>query len=148
MPKVESFSRAMIERALKNKSVKYLVDSDGDCVAAFTREATRPCELEVWLIAAGAKKDVFRVFVRSDQRFPEVKWGEVLAACNEWNRERRWPKTYLEISKEDGRGMIVCEEQWDLERGIHQELLEDFAMIVITASHQFWEWAHQERKLY
>lgn len=147
MPTVKKFDRSMIENYLKSRNLKYLVDSDDDYRVEFAYSESTGCELTVLLIAAGAKREIYQILVLSDKRIPKKDWGQAIMACNTWNKEKRWPKAYLYVSdpSKDSVGMIMLEGQIDLEKGIHQELFDDFTDTIIVTANSFWEWAHKEQ---
>jgi len=149
MPTVQKFDRSMIEKYLKSVNLKYLRDSDGDFVAQFAYDEDTGCELTLYLIAAGQKNEIYVIRVLSDKRIPKSDWGRAMMLCNTWNDERRWPKAYLHVANpdKDTIGTIVLEEQIDLEKGIHQELLDDLTTTILMGAHLFWEWAHKEKGL-
>jgi len=149
MPTVQKFSRSMIEKYLKAKNLKFLRDSDGDFRISFAYDEDTGCKLDVWFIAGGPQGDIYYVGVHSDKRIPKSDWGRAVMLCNTWNKERRWPKAYLYVHdpSTDTVGSIRLEEQIDLEKGIHQELLDDFTDTVIASANLFWEWAHKEQGL-
>jgi len=147
MARVESFSRSMMEKYLQERGLKYLTDRDGDFRVGFTYEQDIGCELTVWLIAGGSRNQIYVVRIRSDKRIPKSDWTRVAMVCNTWNKERRWPKAYLYVRdpNTDTSGEILLEMQIDLQKGIHQELLNDFTDTAIATAYQFWRWAHQEQ---
>ncbi len=85
----------------------------------------------------------------SDKRIPKSDWGRAVMICNTWNKERSWPKAYLFVRNPstDTHGLIVLEDVIDLEKGIHQELLDDFSLTSIATAISFWKWAHKEQGL-
>lgn len=147
MPTVQKFDRSMIERFLKSRNLKYLVDSEGNYRVEFAYDESTGCELTVLLIAAGSRRQIYQIVVLSDKRIPRKDWERAIMACNTWNKENHWPKAYLYVSdpSKDNFGMIMLEGQIDLEKGIHQELFDDFTDTIIVAAHSFWEWAYKEQ---
>lgn len=147
MPTVREFSSAMVEEYLRSRDLKYLRDSDGDFLVRYAYEDEIGCELNMWLIAGGSSKKIYRVLVRSDKRINRDQWDRTYSLCNLWNKERRWPKAYLSWNEDDDQtGEICLEGQIDLEVGIHQELFNDFTTTVLATAYQFWKWAHQEQR--
>ncbi len=147
MPTVQKFDRSMIERYLKSRNLKYLVDSDGDYRVEFAYDESVGCGLKVLLIAAGPRHQIYQIVVLSDKRIPQKDWARAVMACNTWNKEKRWPKAYLYVAdpSKDTVGMIMLEGQIDLEKGIHQELFNDFTDTIIATATSFWKWAHTEQ---
>jgi hypothetical protein len=148
MPTVQKFVPSMMEEYLKGKDLKYMVDHDGDYRVEFAHDSECDCELTVWLIAGGPQKDVYCVRVNTDKHIPQRDWGKAVLVCNQWNKERRWPKAFLYYKDSDSEmGDILLEGQIDLEQGVHRELFNDFTDTVIATSFQFWKWAHEEKGL-
>ena len=149
MPTVQSFNHSMIEKSLRDSSLKFLRDSDGDFVVQFGYNDKRDCEVDCNLIIGGSQKTIYSIHATSSKHFERSDWGRIMMICNTWNKERRWPKSYLHIRNPstDRTGAIILEAHIDLEKGIHQELMNDFTLTVIAGALQFWEWAHQEQGL-
>jgi len=149
MPTVEKFGSSMLEKYVKKQGWKFLRDSDGDYRVAFSHDDSVGCELTLWLIAGGQKDEILMVLVSSNKRIQKNDWPRVIGLCNTWNRTRRWPKAYLHIEDpaKDVAAEIRLEGQLDLERGVHQELVNDFCDTIWQFSLQFWNWAHKEQGL-
>jgi hypothetical protein len=149
MATVEKFTRPMIERYLRSVGVKFLTDSDGDFVVQFGYSETQGCELSFYFIAGGRENEIYVIRAFSDKRIARDEWARAVMLCNQWNTERRWPKAYLQVKDpaSDNYGAILLEEQIDLEKGIHQELLDDFSNTFVVTAGSFWEWAHKEKGL-
>lgn len=149
MASVQKFDRSMIEKALRGASLKYLRDSDGDFIVQFGHSDKMGCEVDILLLAAGSKAEIYSVTGRSNKRIPRSDWGRAMTICNTWNKEKRWPKAYLymENPSTDTTAAIVLEHQIDLEHGIHQELLDDFTFTIVAGIFSFWEWAHEHQGL-
>ncbi len=149
MAVVEQFDHAMIERYLKTVGMRFLRDEDGDFLVQFGYSEPQGCELSLYFIAGGQKKDIYVLRAFSDKRIAKDEWSRAIMLCNTWNSERRWPKAYLEVKNPatDTFGMILLEEQIDLEKGIHQELFDDFSNTFVVTVGSFWKWAHQEKGL-
>ena len=149
MATVQNFNRNMIEKYLRGKDLRFLTDSDGDFVVQFGYNEDLGGELTVYLCAEGSRKDVYSIRIMSDKRIAKSDWGRAIMLCNTWNKEKRWPKAYLNVRNPDTdtRGTIEVEHHIDLEQGIHQELLDDLTNNIILGATHFWEWAHQEQGL-
>lgn len=144
MPKIESFSLNMVETYLKRLDLRYMTDSDGDLVVQFGEDDDTGLEYTIFFCHQG---DVYAILFLADRKFQKAEWGRAVMACNEWNREKRWPKAILYIDQEKGTGDIRLEGYLDLEHGIHQELLDDFTNYHVMGGASFWDWAYQESKL-
>jgi len=145
MATVRKFDETMIESCLRTVDLKYLKDSDGDYVVQFGYDDDTKCELSLFLIRSGEKKEVFQILVASDAEIPASELGAALFFCNSWNKDKRWPKTYVNFKEGESHGRIFCEEQIDLEKGVHQELLDDFAITCFSAANAFWKQVGEEK---
>lgn len=147
MATVQKFDRNMIERSLQSVSLKFLKDNDGDYLVQLGYSDEMGCELDIMLMASGQQDDVYYMRGQSNKRIPRNDWGRAVMLCNTWNKERRWPKAYLYVKdpNTDATGLIILEQQFDLEQGIHQELFNDFTRVAIASMLSFWEWAHKEQ---
>ena len=146
MPTVCKFDRSMIEKHLKSEELYYLVDSEGGYRVDFEdHDNSLGCDLTAWL---GEVEEVLSIFIGSTRQFPKREWGRAIMLCNTWNKENPGPKAFLDTNPDtDTTGSIVLRQSYDLEQGIHQELLDDFITVTIGAAIAFWEWAHQEQGL-
>jgi putative sensory transduction regulator len=149
MPTVETFNRGMIEKYLKANDLRFLKDEDGDFVVDFAYDEDCGCELSFRLLAEGQQSEIYVIRAMADKRIQKADWGRAIMLCNTWNMERRWPRSYLYVrdQSKDTTGGIVLEEQIDLEKGIHQELLDHYTDTVMSAAYSFWQWAHKEQNL-
>jgi hypothetical protein len=146
MPTVQTFSRTMIETCLKSTNLRYLTDRDGDSVLQFGHADHWGCDLDLYITAAGQNGDVLSMFAMPGHRVPLERMGDALMACNEWNVDRRYPKAALRTGNaEDGSGRFFLQLAFDLEKGIHQELLNDTVAVFIMAVDQFCRWLHDEK---
>ncbi|NJP05672.1 MAG: YbjN domain-containing protein [Chloroflexaceae bacterium] len=149
MSVVEPFSLAMVERYIQKRGWKFLRDQDGDYRVDFAYSDERGCSLSLWMIAEGAESEIYTVRVYSDKRIPRDDWMHVIRLCNEWNRDRRWPKAYLHAPSDEEMltAPVHLEYQIDLETGIHQELLEHLTESILSSSHAFWMWMAEEHDI-
>jgi hypothetical protein len=134
----------MIENYLRARNIRYLRDSDGDFCVNFGPQGEIRHTIRVWLLAGGTGQQVYVIRGHAEKRYPRSRWADCLLMCNTWNRDRRWPKAYLDNSDPNSDGEIVLEEQIYVEKGIHQELLDDFSDTVISAIFSFWKWEKEQ----
>lgn len=149
VPKVEKFNRGVIEKVIRRRNWKFLVDSDGDFRVSFAYDDDVGCQMDLYLGAEGSQSSVYTIRVTTSKRIPKSEWDRALMACNTWNRDKRWPKAYLYVEdpSADSTGSIILEHSTDLETGIHQELLDDLTMTIWATANQFWRWATKEQGL-
>lgn len=147
MPVVEKLSKQMLENYLREKELRFLMDQDGDFKVVFGEDEDWGCELEMWLIISGSKKEILNVQVKSDKHYDRGDCPRAIMACNQWNATKLYPKAFVHMLEDGSSGILMCEGIIDLEQGIHQELLNDFITSQISGSFAFWKWVHQEEGL-
>jgi hypothetical protein len=150
MPKVEAFSRELMERALLKGGERHLKDADGDFIVPYSAAASQTgVSFTMQLIAGGSKHDIFVVAVRSDKRFPRAQWPQVLVLINDWHRTKRWPKLYLDVADlaTGEEAAVIAEGQLDCEQGAFPELLTDFYKGIIATADSFFGWLKNEHGL-
>ena len=141
IPLVEKYSRSMVEQFLRSANLKFMIDQDGDYQVTFAEDDSYGDAVIVWFISAGEQKEILAIRAHSNRVVPEPEWPRFMALCNTWNADKRWPKVYLatNIGREKG-GRLVAEQQFDLEKGIHYDLLAYLCRQSIAVSFQFFEW--------
>lgn len=146
--KVYPISLDRLKTVLHNRDLTYF-EQGSALLVRFDYEPK--CDREVILRVSleGEREDVLRIHMEGDRRTAREDFPKALELCNRFNREYRWPKTYLEIPSEaEGipapSGKLVTCHQLDLETGIHDGLLEDVICCAVGASWIFWEMAHKE----
>jgi hypothetical protein len=145
---VEEFSREMVETYIANRNLSSVADEDGDYRFRFADDEGTGRRLEMWLLFGGPEKKILTVRFVTNKPIDKAVWGTALEICNDWNRDRRWPKAYFIVSgSDDSLGFILLEEDIDFATGVHQELLEDWIETIRLSAFQFWVWAHGERGL-
>ncbi len=143
---VQQFDRQMIQRFLDSMKLRYLRDNDGDFIVQFGYDTDRGNELSFVFMSSGHENEVYSIYAESSTFINSQDFDRAIRVCNTWNTEKRWPKAYLRIRQDSGRsyGRIMLEGQMDLEKGIHQELFDDFSGTIIASANAFWEWAHRD----
>ena len=135
---VRPFSRAMIADFLTREKLKFLRDQDDDCLVTFdSDESVHLPEIRVWFTAEGKAHDIYSVRAYASPP-PERSVEEWYRICNQYNRERRWPKAYMVEGKDALK--LRLESQIDLGAGIHQQLFDDFGRMALAGIYGFFEW--------
>ncbi len=147
MAVVQRFEPGMVEKYCKSFGLHYLKDAEGDFRVDFSFDEECGCELTLWLMIKGTQSQIYVVRLLSATRIPRSEWPRAIDACNTWNRDHRWPKAYLNAynPETDAVGFVEVEQQIHLEKGIHQELLDDFTSRTVAGGFEFWRWAHREK---
>ena len=146
MPVVEHLSRGMVEKYLSSAGLRYLQDRDGDFVVQFREDEDWGCSLDVYLTVAGADGDVLDLLGVPNHHVSEARWPEALVTCNQWNLDKRWPKAAFRTGSPNAKsGMFVLQAALDLEKGIHQEFLDNYIYVFMGGVSSFLQWAHESR---
>ena len=156
MPTVQPFGESMIKSFLDRNELDYFdksglpeeIDLWGDFFLHQDDDGQRGCNLTFALSAEGENDSIYGVKVISDKEIPRSGWGQALLLCNSWNKERLWPKAFLNADTESATstsGSIWLEAYILLTSGVHQELVDDFSSLIIRGGLAFWEWAHKEK---
>jgi putative sensory transduction regulator len=147
MDVVQRFDRSMIERFLVSTKLRYLRDNDGDFVVQFGFDTDRGNEMTFMLMTGGSQGQIYAIYGESSNVIQAQDVDRAIRMCNMWNTEKRWPKAYVRMRQDAGRsyGRIMLEGQLDLEKGIHQELFDDYTSTIFATASSFWEWAHKEQ---
>lgn len=124
-------SRERIKQALESQGWSYRVDADGDISGGWEHGF-------FWFFLNGKDEEI--LLVRGTW-YPSLTAAELPLAsktCEEWNRDKLWPKTYPRINDE-GELRLHAEHIVDYEHGVTDEqLLLHIATAVNTAG-QFFE---------
>ena len=143
MATVRKFDRSMITTFLKGESLHYFTDSEGDFRIDFGADEEVKCDLTVWLLISGEQDEMLSIMINSDKSVPRREQPRALLLCNQWNAENYWPRAYLNTEASS----IVLDRAFDFEKGVHQELLDDFIAGTIGAAMLFWQWAIDQQGL-
>lgn len=104
----------LITDALAALELRYFTDSDGDVGANWE-------SFVAYFFRMGERKEILnsRVIVR--RKFPVEDMLRLQTFCNDWNRDKLWPKAYVRVADDDGRpdyAQVSGEVITDLEYGV------------------------------
>jgi Putative bacterial sensory transduction regulator len=145
MPTVVPIDQSLIANYIKSRGWRYLTDSDGDMLVNFSADAETD-EWSVYFMLTGQNKDIYQLSIQSRKTYPKSQWPQIVLVCNEWNKNRRWPRAYLDIPDKEGvtETHVILDTCIDFEKGVHQELFEDFTNTILSGAMRFWKWAREE----
>lgn len=143
---VQPFTRTMIKQYLDRANLTYLRDEHGDFRVDFAYDDDLDCATSFWLMATGAQEEIYGIEARSTRRFSSDRWDWCLLMVNEWNARMRYPKAYFHApDTANGKtGEIRLEQYTDLEKGVHQELLDSLTYTVMGGAMRFWSWLNDQ----
>jgi hypothetical protein len=84
-------------------------DDDGDLAGMWNGH-------RFWFIVLGERDEILQVRGRAARDVPAEQRSAALLAVNDWNRDRIWPKAYLQ-NEDEGLG-LYGEVSVDLEHGV------------------------------
>nr|WP_171783235.1 YbjN domain-containing protein [Isoptericola halotolerans] len=120
---------ARVGNDLARRGYRFRTDDDGDITG--TWDGNR-----FWFLLLGDDSEILQVRGRWAGTVPDTARAAVLQACNDWNRERIWPKVY---TRPEGSGLaLYTEVSVDLEHGATDvQLAETVSCGLVTASQFF-----------
>jgi hypothetical protein len=139
---ITPLSPEMITDHLERNDLKFAIDQDGDYLVDFAAFAEGAPEVRVWLTIEGANEDIFVIRVIGQRPVPKTLWPQLVAACNQWNMEKRYPKAFLFIPADTAElfGQVHLEGQFPLAAGVTQPQLDEFISTIIGTGFSFWHW--------
>ena len=126
---IRPLTREYVRETLTGLGLKVLTDPDGDALVILGNERARGV---VFMVFAVNAKGVLS-YVGQVQNV-SLDEGEALSRANAWNSERRWPRAFVR------KGKLYLDYHWDLEQGVHPQLLRDLLLAVIAGTDQFLRW--------
>nr|WP_277212876.1 YbjN domain-containing protein [Isoptericola croceus] len=122
-------SLARVGNDLARRGYRFRTDDDGDITG--TWDGNR-----FWFLLLGEEEEILQVRGRWAGTVPDSARAAVLQACNDWNRERIWPKVY---TRPENAGLaLYTEVSVDLEHGATDtQLAETVSCGLVTASQFF-----------
>ncbi len=146
---VQPFSRDMIRDHLQRMELAFVTDDDGDFTADFSLNDEEEIVLRVVFTAEGPNEDIFVIRGVTNLMVPKTLWPKVMAGCNQWNQERRYPKAYLFVPTDEETlfGTIHLEGQFPLGAGVTQPLVDELITTLVQTSFAFWQDAFETQLL-
>lgn len=111
---LQPLTNELITDALTAMELKYFTDSDGDVGATWD-------DFIVYFFRMGEQHEILNVRVTIHRKFPVEDVLRLQTFCNDWNRDKLWPKAYVRVSEQDGRpveAQVIGEVVTDLEYGV------------------------------
>jgi Putative bacterial sensory transduction regulator len=139
-----SFGPHMFQRFVQDHGLRYLVSDEGDYMIPMNVSGLR---LDCWLTSEDDGQVVRVLVCAPGERFPRDQECEVQAACDAWNRTRRWPKACWYLPDNDDRGEILLQGSLPVAHEVTQELISEFLCVHIDGSIQFWAEFSLDREL-
>ncbi|MDE2507704.1 MAG: YbjN domain-containing protein [Planctomycetota bacterium] len=146
---VEPFGRPMIETFLDERELHFLRDRDGDFIVEFGYDDELHGHPRFLLAAAGDDEDQYCLRGDTMRRYPRSDWDRMIRLCNEWNCLYKMPKVYFEVDDPNNSttGRVACEQWFNLEAGVHQELVSQLTGTFFSACFGFWRWVERQSEI-
>ncbi|PFG42813.1 putative sensory transduction regulator [Isoptericola jiangsuensis] len=113
---------------LVRRGYRFRTDDDGDLTG--TWDGNR-----FWFLLLGEDAEILQVRGRWAGTLPDTARPAVLQACNDWNRERLWPKVYARA--EDEGLALYGEVSVDLEHGVTDDQIAETLSCGLVTTSQF-----------
>ncbi len=111
---LQPLSNELITAALTDMDLKFFTDSDDDVGATWD-------DFLVYFFRMGEQQEILNIRVIIHRKFPVEDVLRLQTFCNDWNRDRLWPKAYVRVADQDGRpveAQVIGEVVTDLEHGV------------------------------
>jgi hypothetical protein len=111
---LQPLTNELITHALNAMELKYFTDSDGDVGATWD-------DFIVYFFRMGEQEEILNIRVIIHRKFPVEDVLRLQTFCNDWNRDKLWPKAYVRVAEQDGQpveAQVIGEVVTDLEYGV------------------------------
>lgn len=146
---VRPFGRDMLVDHLERCAPEYDDNDDGDLHLGFKIFESDDHVLNVWLTAEGANEDILVVRAVANLAVPKTLWPHVMSVCNAWNKDKRFPKAFLQVPEDVDAlwGTIHLEGQFPLSAGCTQPMVDEMVSTTISTAFAFWQEVAEQRLL-
>ncbi|AVT30681.1 MULTISPECIES: YbjN domain-containing protein [unclassified Plantactinospora] len=103
-------------------------DPDGDLVGSWDGNL-------VYFLRLGEAGEILQIRTMAASRFSVDDVPTLYAFCNAWNRDRLWPKAFVQVN-DDGSVRVCGEVVTDLERGVTVRQLDQLLGCGISTGRQ------------
>jgi hypothetical protein len=136
---LDRLSNDRIKASLERQNWSYGVDEDGDVGGGWT-------EGSFYFLLRGKSEEILHVRGHWRGILPDSEFTAAVAACNEWNASRIWPKTYamrMDDAETHANVHVYTEHNVDYEHGVSDEQLDQHLMCSIETSGQFFDYINE-----
>lgn len=124
-------SDELVARVLRAHGYAFTVDSDGDIVGRWDDNL-------IYFFRLGTGGEIIQVRTMAARLFGIDDVPRLYAWCNDWNRDRLWPKAFVHVN-DDGSVRVCGEVLADLENGVTPVQLDQILSCGIVAGCQMAE---------
>lgn len=119
-----------IKQVLESMDLKYVVDDDGDIAAGFE-------DCYFYFFVRGENQEILQVRGSWFGALPEDRHAGLSGLCEQWNRDKIWPKVYPIRRDDTGLYSINSEHTIDYEHGVTDSQIRQHLECAIGTSNQF-----------
>lgn len=133
---IEPFSIDRVAAYLRTKELRFTQDDDGDVFLTINNN-------QLVIAAVGKQQEVLTLGGTWQVSAPIETRARMQELCNDWNRDRMWPKTYVTVD-DHGAVKLRAEYNVDLEYGVSDLQLEQLLDCGLSSSMQFFKKLDEE----
>ncbi len=132
----EPFSIERVAEYFRNQKYNFSTDEDGDIFTGFD-------EHSFVLLATGKMREIYAIRATWKVSAPIEARTKLAETCNDWNRNKLWPKTYVTVDDE-GIVRVHAETNTDLEHGVGDLQLQQLTDCGVATALQFFKHLDEE----
>lgn len=147
MPRVETFTPEMLMRYFDGRNIHYQQRDTDRLDLSITGLVTYfngPLRV---ILSRDTSKQHLVMHATLGIALPPQRIDEAVGICNEWNTSHIYPVACVAGTPQDAR-VLMTKSAIDVSAGIHAELLDRFIRISVTASREFFQWAHDSHNFH
>ena len=126
-----SLSRDRIAAWLERSGFAYFTDSDGDLGGLWHGRL-------FYFLVLGEHDEVLQVRGQWHREATIERLEELLEACNAWNADHIWPKTYTRV-RDDGSVVVCADITVDVEHGVTDDQLDQLLQCGLSTGSMFFD---------
>lgn len=125
-----------VKQVLDSMQLKYQIDDDGDIIAGFEQGF-------FYFFIRGNSQEILHVRGTWYGVLPKERHAGLTGICEQWNRDKIWPKVYPTVRSTEGDYTLVAEHTVDYEHGLTDDQLRQHLMCAIDTSNRFFSEASE-----
>ncbi len=132
----EPFNIDRVAEYFRNQGYNFTVDQDGDIFTGFD-------DHNFVLLATGNMREIYAIRATWKVSAPIEARARLIEVCNDWNRNKLWPKTYVTVD-DGGVVRVHAESNVDLEHGVGDRQLQQLTDCGVATALQFFNSLDEE----
>jgi hypothetical protein len=139
-------SKELIEDVLTEFGWPHVRDRDGDIVGKFPKSSVNEREITAWLSIEGDKDDILKIVCPFGPDIPKQMWPELLGICNEFHRESRIGRAYID-TEDEGEAILLFEYQVMGVKQVTREFLMAFILSSVLSAKKLFHMVERDTTL-